>query len=113
MTLRQIYEAVSRQKEMNEGRFISLYKTTVDELCGQYCKKFICPPGISLESVFTLNDAAAHFPEYDACIISNILYLDAPQNTVYKEMSLSQRDYAYKTVWSGNVPKTAKCRRWF
>ena len=112
MTLKQIYQAVSRQAEMNEGRFISLYKTTVDELCGQYCEKFICPPDISLENVSTINGNAANFPEYDACIISNILYLNAPENTAFKEMSLSQREYAYRTVWSKNVPETAKCRRW-
>ena len=111
MTLNDLYATVSRFTDITQGRFIALYNMTVSELLGEYGEKHLLLSDD--RSVKTVSDSSLCFAEYDNAIINNILYLDNENRTINKEMSLSQREAAYRTVWSKNNKRTiSRPRNW-
>lgn len=115
MTLLQIYEAVCRQRTLSQGRFLLLYRQTLSELLGEYESVYvlISPADFRISDEIGLHADAPHFPEYDASVIHNILFLDNRELTTEKQLSLSERASAYMRVWNKkNRRRKASPRIW-
>lgn len=118
MTLLRLYEAARRREELSQGAFLSLYAASVTELLGAYTGKYVLSPdapGVDAlaEGKPDIYDAPWCFPEYDAAILDNILYLFDPEKRECKEMSISEREKAYLAVWRRLNRRTkAKKRGW-
>lgn len=94
-----LYESTLRLAEINGRRFADLYNLTVSELCSQFGEKFVLLDQNAEINAKTPADCKLCHPEYSSAIVNNIIYLDSPDKTVCKEMSLSERAEAYTAVW--------------
>lgn len=101
MSLFKLYEFVSRQTEMTQGRFLDFYRQTVAELLGEYERDYVLcsPDSFDINDEMDMYTEPVCYPEYDAAITSNILYLNDSALTTAKEMSVTERHAAFQRVW--------------
>lgn len=113
MTLLSLYEAVCRQTDMSEGRFLSLLRQTVTELTGEYKSDYVLlSPTEYAPDLLDMHTDAPFFDEYGASVLSGILYLDNMERTELREKSYSERKAAYLLVWKKkNRRKYAAAKR--
>lgn len=99
MIMENIYETLLRLTDMTGGRFTALYKLTVSELCSEFGEKYVLKNPDNSIDVSLPAECNLCFPEYSGAIINNIMYLDNPEKSIFKELSISQRAEAYTSVW--------------
>lgn len=113
MNLNQMFAAVSRQTSLSAERFLTFYNESVKELCAQYGDKYVLSSSNNDDRVTTVYDEPLAISVFDQAIINNILWLNDSSQTTYKEMSLSERDYAFNTHWRGkNKRPRVHSRSW-